>query len=212
MVRTEVRRKSCPFPVTTAPLFLALVFAWGTTLWGCIQPRKESHRPNESDWVCIGFSGDSISLEVFEVLKAADIEASEGDGNLGIFALLVKKQKAERATRILEEQRHVRGQWFFIPIDEWTRKELLRRHGSEDFLEGKILLDRGEYARSIGYFDVSIQLQPNSDAYGARAYAWLQRGQLEKARADYDRALEVAGPGLDWTIPYYRELTSALKK
>lgn len=131
---------------------------------------------------------------------------------LGIFSLLVRMEDAERATAVLLRARPADTPWFFMPIDEWLRKSLPYRLASSVYYDGKERLDRGEYAAAIGYFDVAAQLDPTSDILGARAYAWLKRGQSEKARADFAKALELCSPELQWTIPYYEELKAALSR
>ena len=58
-------------------------------------------------------------------------------------------------------------------------------------IQGQELTSDKDTAKAVALFDRSIQMAPTSDAYAARALMLAQRGETDKAIADYDRALSL---------------------
>lgn len=53
------------------------------------------------------------------------------------------------------------------------------------------VLDRDQLTRAIADLDASLKLQPSSEAYTFRAYAWKRKGDKDQAMADLNRAIEL---------------------
>jgi tetratricopeptide (TPR) repeat protein len=77
-------------------------------------------------------------------------------------------------------------------------------------IRGKELTRAKDADQALALLDRSIQMAPTADAYAARAFVLAQRGETDKAIADYDRALSLASSR--WDVHRQRAQVLAVKE
>ncbi len=85
----------------------------------------------------------------------------------------------------------------FTPQEKIARLEALVEMDPEDylgyFLLGKLYLDTDQYARSAEMLEKCLELKPDySAAWRFCGDAWRKSGDLNRARATYERGIVVA--------------------
>jgi tetratricopeptide (TPR) repeat protein len=89
----------------------------------------------------------------------------------------------------------------------WRRMVQRKRHKQASRIlrqEGENRAKSGEWERAIEIYCLAIQMNPNAaHAYYLRGLAYDQLGQVNRARADWDKALQI--------LPGYAEARAKLK-